>query len=223
MSARRFRDDEQVDFAIVGSGAAGGVMARELSQAGFSVVLFDRGPRFTPAMFEHDELKYFFLNGITNNGRDTPQSFRSDPAAEAQPVTEGLLPAWYAQLVGGSTTHFTGNYWRFHEIDFIERSVLGPIAGTAFADWPITYAELEPYYTKVDWEIGVSGLAGACPNDPPRSKPYPMPPLPVKSSGVLFERGALKLGLHPYPAPMAITSTAYRGRAGCIHCGFCMG
>ena len=93
--------------------------------------------------------------------------------------------------------HYTANYWRFHEIDFIERSVLGAIPGTGFADWPITYADLEPYYTKVEWEIGVSGLAGASPFDPPRTKPYPMPPLPVKSSGVLFERGARKLGLHP--------------------------
>ena len=126
-------------------------------------------------------------------------------------------------MVGGSSLHYTANYWRFHEIDFAERSALGPIAGTGFADWPISYAELEPYYTKVDWEIGVSGLAGASPFDPPRSKPYPMPPLPVKSSGVLFERGARKLGLHPFPAPMVINSQPYRGRPACVHCGFCHG
>ena len=101
--------------------------------------------------------------------------------------------------------------------------MLGAIPGTGFADWPITYAELEPYYTKVEWEIGVSGLAGASPFDPPRTKPYPMPPLPVKSSGVLFERGARKLGLHPFPAPMAINSQPYRGRPACVHCGFCHG
>ncbi len=71
--------------------------------------------------------------------------------------------------------------------------------------------------------MGVSGLAGASPFDPPRSKPYPMPPLPVKSSGVLLERGARKLGLHPFPAPMAIASEPYRGRAACAHCGFCIG
>lgn len=222
MNARTYRDGDEVDVAIVGSGAAGGVIARELALAGYSVVLFERGPRFTPTMFQHDELRYWLLQGIMNNGRDSPQSFRKDPSEVAKPT--GDQPAlWYAQMVGGSSTHFTGNYWRFHEIDFNERSVLGPIAGTGFADWPISYAELEPYYTKVDWEIGVSGLAGACPFDPPRSKPYPMAPLPVKSSGVLLERGARKLGLHPYPAPMAIASEAYRGRPGCIHCGFCMG
>ena len=64
----------------------------------------------------------------------------------------------YARIVGGSSAHFTANYWRFHENDFNERSLLGGIAGTGFADWPITYQELEPYYTKVEWEVGVSGL-----------------------------------------------------------------
>jgi choline dehydrogenase-like flavoprotein len=116
---------------------------------------------------------------------------------------------------------FTANYWRFREIDFVERSRLGPIAGTALADWPITYADLEPYYTKAEWELGVSGAPG--PFDPPRSRPYPMPPLPVKSSGVLFERGARALGLHPQPAPMAILSRSFKGRPPCQHCGFCLG
>jgi choline dehydrogenase-like flavoprotein len=127
----------------------------------------------------------------------------------------------YGRKVGGGTVHFTANYWSFHEIDFMERSRWGPIAGTGFADWPIRYADLEPYYTKAEEELGVSGLAGASPFDPWRSKPYPLPPLPVKSSGVLFERAARKLGWHPFPAPMAIISQPYRGRPGCVHCGFC--
>ncbi len=62
-------------------------------------------------------------------------------------------------MVGGGSVHFTANYWRFHEIDFDERSRYGPIEGTGFADWPIRYADLEPYYTKAEWELGVSGLA----------------------------------------------------------------
>ena len=223
MNARKFKPGETVDFAVVGSGAAGAVIARELSRAGFTVLVFEQGPRLSAADFEHDELKYFFLNGITNDGKSSPQSFRKLPTETAQQVMGGFMPATYARLVGGSSTHYTANFWRFHEVDFNERSLLGGIAGTGFADWPISYQELEPYYTKVDWEIGVSGLAGASPFDPPRSKPYPMPPLPVKSSGVLFERGARKLGLHPFPAPMAIASQAYRGRGPCVNCGFCMG
>ena len=211
-----------MDFVVVGSGAAGGVIARELAQAGLSVVVLEQGPRLSPSDFDHDELKDWFLGGITNDAVRNPQTFRDDPAekAELQKVRPAL---WYGRVVGGASLHYTANFWRFHEIDFIERSVLGAIAGTGFADWPITYADLEPYYTKVEWEIGVSGLAGASPFDPPRTKPYPMPPLPVKSSGVLLERGARKLGLHPFPAPMAINSQPYRGRPACVHCGFCHG
>ena len=221
MIAKTFKPRETVDFVVVGSGAAGAVIARELSQAGFSVVVMEQGPRLAAADFEHDELKYLFLSGITNDPVANPQTFRNDPSVIAEQPGFGN-PLVYARIVGGSSNHFTANFWRLREIDFHERSVLGSIAGTGFADWPISYQELEPYYTKVEWEIGVSGLAGACPTDPPRSEPYPMPPLPVKSSGVLFERGARKLGLHPYPAPMAIASVPFRGRPACVHCGFCI-
>jgi len=219
---RTFKPDETVDFLVVGSGPSGGVIARELSRAGFTVLVMEQGPRLFPSDFEHDELKYFYLAGITNSPKLSPQTFRAGPGAPS------LLPTFrnpltYARLVGGSGNHFTANFWRFHEVDFNERSRLGGIPGASLADWPISYQELEPYYTKVEWEVGVSGLAGASPFDPPRSKPYPMPPLPVKSSGVLFERGARKLGLHPFPAPMAITSQPYRGRPACVSCGFCQG
>jgi choline dehydrogenase-like flavoprotein len=220
MASRKFKTSETVDFVVVGSGASGGIVARELAQAGNSVVVMEQGPRMAPWEFEHDELKYRQLSGITNNPATNPQTFRNDPNKKAV-RQEGRNPLTYARVVGGSSTHFNANFWRFHEIDFNERSVLGGIEGTGFADWPISYAELEPYYTKVEWEVGVSGLAGASPFDPPRSKPYPMPPLPVKSSGVLFERGARKLGLHPFPAPMAINSVQYRGRSPCVQCGLC--
>jgi len=222
MRTQTYRDSETVDFVVVGAGAAGGVMARELAQSGLTVVVLEQGPRLSLASFTHDELKEWYLGGITNDAVKNPQTFRDDGAKQAEVQT--LKPAlWYGRAVGGSSLHYTANYWRFHEVDFIERSVLGAIAGTGFADWPIAYADLEPYYTKVEWEVGVSGLAGASPFDPPRTKPYPMPPLPVKSSGVLFERGARKLGLHPIPAPMAINSRPYRGRPPCIHCGYCHG
>jgi choline dehydrogenase-like flavoprotein len=221
---RRYRDADTVDFVVVGSGASGGVLARELSRAGFDVVVMEQGPRLGMQDFEHDELKYWFANGITNDPAVSPQSYRKTPAAPAKTLRAGDFPAaWYARLVGGSSVHFTANYWRLHDVDFRERSLLGAIPGADLRDWPLGYDELEPYYTKVEWEVGVSGLAGTHPNEPRRSRPYPMPPMPVKSSGVLLERGARKLGLHAVPAPLAIASQPYRGRAGCIHCGFCMG
>jgi choline dehydrogenase-like flavoprotein len=215
-SRARFAPSDTVDFAIVGSGAAGGIIAKELATAGFSVVVLEQGPRLTEKQFDHDEFATFMQGRWANNPATQPQSFRSAPSANAEPA----LAAIYGRLVGGSNAHFTGNFWRMRPLDFDEASRLGGVPGTALADWPITYEELEPYYTKAEWELGVSGEPG--PFDPPRSKPYPMPSLPYKSSGVLFDKGALALGFHPQPTPMAINSRYYNGRPACQHCGFCL-
>ncbi|MBZ5539666.1 MAG: GMC family oxidoreductase [Acidobacteriia bacterium] len=212
-----YKTSDEVDFVIIGSGAAGGVMAKELAANGFRVVVLEQGPYRTEADFSHDEIEVLNEHALTNDWKSQPNTFRKTPGEQAKQQPAVI----YGRCVGGSSVHFTANFWRFHEIDFIERSKLGAIPGTGFADWPITYADLEPYYTKVEWEIGVSGLAGASPFDPPRSKPYPMPPLPVKSSGVIFERAARKLGWNPFPAPMAILSQPRAGRSACIHCGSC--
>lgn len=205
-----------MDFVVVGAGAAGGVMARELARSGYSVVVLEQGPWLETGDFKHDELEV--INGaLTNNYKLQPNTLRESEADVA--VTTPAIG--YGRCVGGGTVHFTGNLWRFHEIDFIEASTRGTVTGASMADWPITYADLEPYYTKAEWELGVSGLAGASPFDPPRSRPYPLPPLPIGSKGVLAERGARKLGWTAFPAPMAILSEPYRGRAACVHCGFC--
>jgi choline dehydrogenase-like flavoprotein len=214
----KYKTSDEVDFVIIGSGAAGGILAKELSGHGFSVVVLEQGPYLTESDFVHDEIKVLQQDLLTNHPQLQPTTFRktpSDPAKKQRALV-------YGRLVGGTSVHFTANFWRFHEIDFVERSKVGAIPGANFVDWPITYADLEPYYTKVEWEIGVSGLAGASPFDPPRSKPYPMPPLPVKSSGVIFERAARKLGWNPFPAPMAILSQPHNGRTACVNCGFCL-
>ncbi|HXV87045.1 MAG TPA: GMC family oxidoreductase, partial [Gemmatimonadales bacterium] len=217
-----FQTRAEVDFVVVGSGAAGGVLAKELSTAGFSVVVLEQGPYLKPQDFKHDEMGYIFNLELTGPADTRAHTFRKTESEKAQPSAPGGPPVLiYATLVGGSSVHFTANYWRFHEIDFNERSVIGPMAGTGLADWPITYQDLEPYYSKVEWEVGVSGAPG--PFDPPRSRPFPMPPMPVKSSGVLLERGARKLGWTAQPAPMAILSQPHNGRAACVHCGFCGG
>src|SRR5580765_1182389 len=215
----KYKTSEVVDFVIVGSGAAGGVLAKELSINGFSVVVLEQGPYLTPKDFVHDEIKVLQEDLLTNHPKLQPNTFRKTPNDQAK-LQRALV---YGRAVGGTSNHFTANFWRFHEIDFKERSKLGAIAGSTLVDWPISYADLEPYYTKVEWEVGVSGLAGASPFDPPRSKPYPMPPLPVKGSGVIFERAARKLGYHPFPAPMAILSQPRAGRSACVNCGFCLG
>src|SRR5262249_772241 len=221
----RFADNTPVAFVGVGGGGAGAVVAKELATAGLQVVALEQGPYLHEGDFEHDELKFKHIFAPPAIGRDVltrdhvlqPDTFRKTEKEKAVVVPF----AEYGRCVGCGTVHFTGNYWRFHEIGFNERSKWGELPGTGLADWPITYADLEPYYTRAEWELGVSGLAGANPFDPPRSRPYPLPPLPIKPSGVLLEIGAKKLGWHPAPAPMAVISKSYRGRSACQHCGCC--
>ncbi len=211
-----YSPNDEVDFVIVGAGAAGGVMARELSRAGFTVVVLEQGPYLRAADFRHDE---FAIDNaaLINNYRKQPNTLRATSSEVAKPASV----IQYGRMVGGGSTHFTANFWRFHEIDFIERSRKGPVEGSNLADWPITYAELERYYGMVDTEIGISGVDNASPFEPPHSHGYPLPPLPIKSSGVLLERGAKKLGWTAFPSPMAIISQPYRGRSACVQCGFC--
>jgi choline dehydrogenase-like flavoprotein len=217
VSMVKYKPKTQVDFVVIGAGAAGGVMAMELSRAGFQVVVLEQGPYLREKDFQYDELKIRETSALVNDHAIQPNTFRQTEKDKALPA-----PAIsYGRCVGGGTVHYTATHWRHHEIDFVERTRWGPIAGTGFADWPVNYAELEPYYTKAEWEVGYSGLGGASPFESPRSKPYPLPPLPNKSSGVLMERAARKLGLHAVPIPVAILSQPYRGRSACIHCGFC--
>ncbi|HXN48706.1 MAG TPA: GMC family oxidoreductase [Bryobacteraceae bacterium] len=217
MTGPQFKPSDAVDFLIIGAGAAGGVVAKELSTAGFSVVVLEQGPYLREGDYSHDEIKYEYQPGLTNDPKVQPITYRKNEN-EAAKVMKAIE---YGRQVGGGSVHFTANYWRFHESDFHERSLFGDVPGSSFADWPITYADLEPYYTKAEYDLGISGLAGANPFEAPRSKPYPLPPMPVKSSGALFDRGAKKLGLHPFPAPVAILSQPYQGRPACVHCGFC--
>ncbi|HEY7234172.1 MAG TPA: GMC family oxidoreductase [Gemmatimonadaceae bacterium] len=215
--AARYAPESDVDFVVVGSGFSGGSVAWTLARAGYKVVVFEQGPYFTEKDFKHDEFGNLMLNALTNDGKKNPQTFRK---SDKEKFKRGFHLI-YGRCVGGSSIHFTANFWRFRELDFKERSLLGPIAGADFADWPITYQDLEPYYTRAEQVLGISGDSSLNPWEPPRSAPLPLPPLPVKSSGVLFEAATRKLGWHPFPAPMAVISRPHRGRTPCQHCGFC--
>jgi len=144
-------------------------MAKELSTAGHSVVVLERGPYLRERDYSHDEIEYVFQPGLTNDPKTQPQTFRKNESEK----TRRLKAVEYGRQVGGGSVHFTANYWRFHQTDFHERSLFGEIPGTAFADWHVAYADLEPYYTKAEYDLGISGLAGANPFEGPRSKPYP--------------------------------------------------
>ena len=117
----RFQPSETVDFVIVGSGAAGGIIAKELSTAGFSVVVLEQGPRLTESQFDHDEFGTFTQSHNCNDPVTQPQTFRATPHDKAKKA----LSLIYGRLVGGSNAHFTGNFWRLRPSDFNEASVLG--------------------------------------------------------------------------------------------------
>lgn len=144
MSGAKFKPADRVDFLVIGAGAAGGVIAKELATAGFQVVVLEQGPYWRETDYSHDEIKYTFLPGLTNDIRVQPITYRTNEREPAKPIKA----IEYGRQVGGGSVHFTANYWRFHESDFHERSLYGEIAGTSFADWPITYQDLEPYYRK---------------------------------------------------------------------------
>ncbi|NUQ12921.1 MAG: GMC family oxidoreductase [Gemmatimonadaceae bacterium] len=216
-SSRRFATADLVDFVVVGSGVAGGSVARELTRLGHTVVLLEQGQFLTRGDFTHDELDVFFNNKYANTPPSHVQTYRTSPDEKAEP-RHYLL---YAATVGGSSMHYAANYWRFRPGDFDEFSRHGNVPGAAMADWPITYDDLEPYYTAVEWAIGVSGQGGADPRDGRRSRPFPLPPLDVTGPGVLLEVAAKKMGWRAIPAPMAIASRPYKGREGCHNCGFC--
>lgn len=108
---KAYAPDEEVDFVVVGSGAAGGVMARELARAGHSVVILERGPHLKQQDFKHDEYAHYFNGELDSPAGSPPQSFRA--SAQDKAVADGSNPMWYAQCVGGSSVHFTANFWRF--------------------------------------------------------------------------------------------------------------
>ena len=116
------------------------------------------------------------------------------------------------QMVGGGTVHWQGWLPRFTPNDFRLRTVAGELKGASLADWPITYAELEPYYAKVEWAFVVSGQAGANLFEGPRSKGYPCPPLPVSRYAEKFHKGCEALGWNSFPTPQAALSRAFNGR-----------
>ena len=124
----KYRPDDEVDFVVVGSGAAGGVVAKELSTAGFRVVVLEQGPWRTERDFVHDEIKIFQQSALSNDWNVSPNTFRKTEKDKAQ-----KQPALvYARGVGGTSVHFSANFWRFREIDFKEASVKGTLAGTGF-------------------------------------------------------------------------------------------
>ena len=216
-----------VDIVVVGAGAAGGIVAEQLALGGLRVVLLERGRWQKFSETRHDELRSQRTTVLGNAfGPDDEHYVRlaQMPDGSFQKVlpSEGSYNN-IAACVGGGTFSYGAMAWRYMERDFRMRSVYGAPEGSSLEDWPLTYQDLEPFYTKAEWEIGVSGKAGANPFESPRQKPYPMPPLPFNREAGVLAAAAKRLGWHSFPIPMAINSVPYQGRPACIACPHCVG
>lgn len=207
---------DPVDVCIVGAGATGGTTAKVLAEAGLKVVVLEKGPRMKPENFSGDELKYVNRNYLWPDPKISPRTVRADEQAEAKRFQFSPTP----QMVGGGTVHWAGWVPRPLECDFKMHSLHGDIEGADLADWPITYDDLEPYLTKVEWEFGVSGLAEANKYEPRRSKGYPTPPLQPTRFGKKFYEGSKKLGINAFPIPHALITKPHKGRTPSNYTGF---
>ncbi len=216
-----------VDAVIIGSGAGGGVAAHELSRAGRHVVLLERGRNQQWTETKHDELRSQRTTVLGNAFGPDDREVRLVKLGEATAFREvHASDGSYGNIatcVGGGTKSYGAMAWRFLPKDFQMRSTYGAPDGSSLEDWPITYDELESYYERAEYAIGVSGQRGANTFEGARRRDYPMPPLPFNKEAKKLHAAAKGLGLHPFPIPMAINSVTYDGRSACVQCPFCVG
>jgi len=220
--------DADCDAVVVGSGPAGATTADVLTQAGWSVILLEKGrnhllsldPPFGPlGHASNDEIKFARRHFLGPDPWLEPRSFRrTEKDGERIDVGEvNNLPS----TVGGGGVHADGKLPRFREEDFSIATRAGPVEGADLVDWPVSYDELEPCYAAAERLVGVAGEAGANPFASWRADPYPMPPGPDMYCARLTADAATRLGYHPYRAPTGANSVEYDGRPACNNCGFC--
>jgi choline dehydrogenase-like flavoprotein len=215
---------------VIGSGAGGSIAAMTLAQAGWQVVVFEKGPNFFTnlggagpigTVFSNDDLKMNVRYFAGPDPEVFPRTWR--PVGSSSTAFTGAVDE-LPQVVGGGTVHWDAKVPRFWDIDFQQLSALGPAPGTDVADWPFSYAEIAPYYDEVETLIGVQGDVTAVPDlvlkHAPRG-PYPMPPGPQQRTSLLLAEGAKAVGMHPFFYPMAINSQPYNEQHACNDCGFC--
>ena len=192
--------NDESAVVIIGSGAGGGTMAYELTKAGIPCVVLEAGPWIKPEDYVNDEWEAF-LQMAWLDTRTTSGSWR---VAKDFPG----VPAWLVKAVGGTTTHWAGATPRFFDYEFKTLSTYGEIEGAALLDWPISLADLAPYYDQAEKKMGSTHRHGR-------------PPLPANNNYKVFANGAEKVGYKLYATgPYATNAEPYDGRPGSIQDGF---
>ncbi len=200
---RQFDDNEEVDFAIVGTGAGGGTLACKLAEAGFSVAAFDAGAWWRPLEeFASDEThqgKLYWTDERICDG-ENPLKLGSNNSGRA---------------IGGSTVHFAMVSLRMRPERLKSRTLLG-----YGADWPLDWREMWRYYGEVEQALGISGPL-TYPWGPPRPR-YPYRAHEINAAGWVLAKGCEAMGIPWTETPLA-TVSAPRGRSHpCVYRGFCV-
>lgn len=220
------------DVIVIGSGAGGSAIADTLTKNGKTVLVLEAGPNHFDGLddgtkppvprFSSDELKLYVRNYILPDPYVEPRTFRFTPGDGDRTFIGDVntLP----KHVGGGCVHADLKMPRFAPQDFkLGTDLAGKFAGTAFADWPVDYDALAPFYEYVEKTIGIQGLRGSDPFAGPMKSDYPMPPGSKPYFVSKIEEGAKKLGITVFPYPSAINSRPYDGRPPCADCAMCSG
>ena len=218
---------QDCDAVIVGSGPGGSSVADVLTSHGWSVIVLEKGRNHLLSLeppyaglghFSNDEIKSIDRHLLGPDPITEPRTYRRTPADGDRILTGHVnsLPS----TVGGGGVHADSKLPRLRNEDFNLHSSLGPQDDADIVDWPIDYADLEPYYAESERLLGVAGEV-TNPFAEWRSTPFPMPPGPDMFGAVLSSAAAERRGLHPYRAPTGVNSMTYDGRPACVNCGFC--
>ncbi len=213
------------DACVIGSGAGAGPIIWSLAKAGYSVVVLEKGPYLQTKDFFKDERNCCLRGNYKPDLRDEPQIVvekGDDGHWHARNTYRSGIDFWNGNIVGGSSNFMSGFFHRLKPVDFHLLSTFGPVEGANVADWPIRYEDLEPYYTKVERIIGVSGRIIKHPYQEPRSTPdFPYPPTREHPVSELIDKAGQALGYHPMPTPRAILPYNALGRDACSYSGYC--